>query len=78
MILEVSEAFSVVDWVGIDYVADVGNLAGNTAGANSTAVPDWVDDSVALWIEQETKLMDSVWGPPGDKRGAVAFVHIPP
>ncbi|KAI0766316.1 Metallo-dependent phosphatase [Irpex lacteus] len=52
--------------------------AGNTAGQNSTAVPDWVDDSVASWIEQETKLMDSVWGPPNDKRAAVAFVHIPP
>ena len=53
-------------------------LAGNTAGENSTQVPDWVDDSVAAWIEQETKLMDSVWGPPSDKRAAIAFVHIPP
>ncbi|KAI0088747.1 Metallo-dependent phosphatase [Irpex rosettiformis] len=52
--------------------------AGNTAGQNSTQVPDWVDDSVATWIENETKLMDSVWGPPGDQRAAVAFVHIPP
>ncbi|KAI0684541.1 Metallo-dependent phosphatase-like protein [Cytidiella melzeri] len=52
--------------------------AGNTAGANSVPVPDWVDDSVATWIEQETQLMDSVWGPPENTRGAVAFVHIPP
>lgn len=38
---------------------------------------DWVDASVADWIESETKLMDEVWGP-GEQRSALAFVHIPP
>ncbi|KIP09789.1 hypothetical protein PHLGIDRAFT_126087 [Phlebiopsis gigantea 11061_1 CR5-6] len=51
---------------------------GFSEGSNSTALPDWVDSSVATWIEQETKLMDSVWGPADQTRGALAFVHIPP
>ena len=51
---------------------------GFSEGANSTALPDWVDSSVATWIEQETQLMDSVWGPADQTRGALAFVHIPP
>lgn len=51
--------------------------SGMTYGANSTAVPDWVDASVAGWIESETKQMEAVWGP-GEDRGAIAFVHIPP
>ena len=41
-------------------------------------VSDFVDPSIADWIESETKLMDSVWGPPDRTRGALAFVHIPP
>lgn len=53
-------------------------LGGVSEGANSTALPDWVDSSVATWIEQQTALMDSVWGPADDSRGALAFVHIPP
>ncbi|KAH9939180.1 Metallo-dependent phosphatase [Amylocystis lapponica] len=43
----------------------------------STAVPDWVDDTVAGWIAQETSLMNLAWGP-AETRGALAFVHIPP
>lgn len=38
---------------------------------------DWVDESVAQWIESETRAMETVWGP-GEKRSALAFVHIPP
>ncbi|TFK69346.1 Metallo-dependent phosphatase [Pluteus cervinus] len=40
-------------------------------------VPDWVDASVAGWIQSETQSMESAWGP-ASQRGAVAFVHIPP
>ena len=54
------------------------SLGGVSEGANSTALPDWVDSSVAAWIERETALMDSVWGPADDSRGALVFVHIPP
>ncbi|KAF9457688.1 Metallo-dependent phosphatase-like protein [Collybia nuda] len=50
---------------------------GFSPGANSTRLPDWVDVSVADWIESETKIMDEAWGP-AEKRGALAFVHIPP
>ncbi|KAL6299418.1 Metallo-dependent phosphatase [Sparassis latifolia] len=51
---------------------------GYTAGADSIAVPDWVDVSVARWIQQETALMDAAWGPAEMTRGALTFVHIPP
>ncbi|KAF5313895.1 hypothetical protein D9619_013002 [Psilocybe cf. subviscida] len=45
----------------------------------STALPDWVDATVATWIASETAKMDAAWGPADkNKRGAVAFVHIPP
>lgn len=40
-------------------------------------LPDWVDESVAGWIERESKRMDDAWGP-GDGRAALAFTHIPP
>lgn len=40
------------------------------------AFPSWVDDSVGTWLEQETALMESKWGP-ADSRAAIAFVHIP-
>lgn len=33
--------------------------------------------SVAGWIEAETKAMNAAWGP-AEKRGSLAFVHIPP
>lgn len=41
-------------------------------------VPDWVDDTVAGWIKEQTSLMDAAWGPAEQNRGALAFVHIPP
>lgn len=47
-------------------------------GDGTTPVPDWVDDTVASWIEEQTSMMDFVWGPAGNKRAALAFVHIPP
>ncbi|RDB18404.1 putative inactive purple acid phosphatase 16 [Hypsizygus marmoreus] len=50
---------------------------GFSPGPNSTPLPDWVDASVGEWIESETKAMNAVWGQP-KKRGALAFVHIPP
>jgi hypothetical protein len=50
---------------------------GNSPGPNSTRVPDYVHESVAGWIERETIAMDEAWGP-GESRGALAFVHIPP
>lgn len=40
-------------------------------------IPDWVDESVARWIEKETEAMDATWGN-ADSRSALAFVHIPP
>lgn len=52
-------------------------VGGFSLGPDSHAVPDWVDASVAGWIESETLAMNSVWGP-AEKRGAIAFVHIPP
>ncbi|KAJ3761146.1 Metallo-dependent phosphatase-like protein [Lentinula raphanica] len=50
---------------------------GFSYGDNSTAVPDWVDESVATWIENESNAMNDAWGPP-ENRAALAFVHIPP
>ncbi|EPQ53523.1 Metallo-dependent phosphatase [Gloeophyllum trabeum ATCC 11539] len=50
---------------------------GFSPGANSTAMPDWVDASVATWIKSETAAMTAAWGP-ASARGALAFVHIPP
>ncbi|KAG6906472.1 hypothetical protein DXG01_013799 [Tephrocybe rancida] len=50
---------------------------GFSAGPNSTRLPDWVDSSVAQWIKTETHAMNAAWGS-ADKRGALAFVHIPP
>ncbi|KAE9398773.1 Metallo-dependent phosphatase, partial [Gymnopus androsaceus JB14] len=50
---------------------------GFSYGDNSTAVPDWVDASVATWIANETAAMNDAWGP-AENRGSLAFVHIPP
>ncbi|KAI0367223.1 Metallo-dependent phosphatase [Pilatotrama ljubarskyi] len=52
---------------------------GFSEGANSTALPDWVDASVANWIKLTVSRMDAAWGP-ADKveRGSLVFVHIPP
>lgn len=44
---------------------------------DGTHMPDWVDSTVAEWIQSETERMDTVWGPP-EQRSALAFVHIPP
>ncbi|CAL1709282.1 unnamed protein product [Somion occarium] len=45
----------------------------------SEPVPDWVDDTVAGWIRQQTAFMNAAWGPAENmSRGALAFVHIPP
>ncbi|KAH9924213.1 Metallo-dependent phosphatase [Fomitopsis serialis] len=51
---------------------------GFSKGENSTAVPDWVDETVAGWIQSEAEAMDAAWGPASTSRGALAFVHIPP
>ncbi|KDQ60405.1 hypothetical protein JAAARDRAFT_605439 [Jaapia argillacea MUCL 33604] len=50
---------------------------GFSEGPNSTSIPDWVDSTVASWIQSETTQMNAVWGP-SENRGALAFVHIPP
>lgn len=52
-------------------------VGGFSPGPNSTAVPDWVDSTVAGWIEAESAAMNEAWGP-ATNRGALAFVHIPP
>lgn len=44
---------------------------------NGSHMPDWVDSTVAGWIQSETEMMDTAWGPP-EQRSALAFVHIPP
>ena len=50
---------------------------GFSPNPNSEPLPDWVDESVAGWIESESREMEEAWGP-AELRGAVAFVHIPP
>jgi len=50
---------------------------GFAAGTGLVPVPDWVDKTVATWIEAETKVMNAAWGSP-DNRASVVFVHIPP
>ena len=50
--------------------------SGFTPGANSVAIPDWVDDSVATWLASEIALMNAAWGP-SESRAALAFVHVP-
>ncbi|THH04195.1 hypothetical protein EW145_g5704 [Phellinidium pouzarii] len=50
---------------------------GFNEGTGTVAVPDWVDKTVADWVERETTAMNDAWGPPED-RAALAFVHIPP
>ncbi|CDO73906.1 hypothetical protein BN946_scf185016.g63 [Trametes cinnabarina] len=54
-------------------------IGGFSEGTNSTALPDWVDASVAGWIKLTASKMNAAWGP-ADKvgRGSLAFVHIPP
>ncbi|KAL0958443.1 hypothetical protein HGRIS_000586 [Hohenbuehelia grisea] len=50
---------------------------GFSPNPSSKPVPDWVDESVASWIGQETAAMNAAWGP-ASSRMALAFVHIPP
>ncbi|KAF8058975.1 Metallo-dependent phosphatase [Lyophyllum atratum] len=50
---------------------------GFSAGADHHGISDLVNATGAGWIETETEAMNAAWGP-ADKRGAVAFVHIPP
>ncbi|KAI0777503.1 Metallo-dependent phosphatase [Trametes elegans] len=52
---------------------------GFSEGANSTALPDWVDAQVANWIELTVFKMDAAWGRADQvARGSLVFVHIPP
>ena len=52
---------------------------GFSEGANSTRVPDLVDENVATWINLTVATMDAAWGPAEKvNRGSLAFVHIPP
>ena len=44
---------------------------------NPQPLPDWVDATVADWIQTESKAMEAAWGPQ-ESRAAIAFVHIPP
>ncbi|KAJ3510663.1 hypothetical protein NMY22_g15909 [Coprinellus aureogranulatus] len=75
-ILEVISAFiSVLS--NRDWVTDYRGIGGFTANETSTPVPDWVDASVAEWVEEQTGRMEEEWGP-SESRGALAFTHIPP
>jgi len=52
---------------------------GWSPGSTSAPLPDWVDASVAGWIQSETAAMEAAWDSvESKKRGALAFVHIPP
>lgn len=52
---------------------------GWSPGSTSAPLPDWVDASVAGWIERETAAMEAGWDSVEKReRGALAFVHIPP
>ena len=44
---------------------------------NPQPLPDWVDATVAYWIQTESMAMEETWGPQ-ESRAAIAFVHIPP
>ncbi|KDR72673.1 hypothetical protein GALMADRAFT_142967 [Galerina marginata CBS 339.88] len=50
---------------------------GFSPNPDSEPLPDWVDESVAAWIQSESLAMEKAWGP-AESRAAVAFVHIPP
>ncbi|KAJ7144464.1 Metallo-dependent phosphatase-like protein [Mycena epipterygia] len=46
---------------------------------DASPLPDWVDPSVATWIETETASMSAAWGAASaSARAALAFVHIAP
>ncbi|KAG8931959.1 hypothetical protein FRC02_001839 [Tulasnella sp. 418] len=50
--------------------------SGFTPGKGSAPLPDWVDESVAMWLESEIDAMELAWGP-SENRAALAFVHVP-
>ncbi|KAF8805826.1 Metallo-dependent phosphatase [Phlegmacium glaucopus] len=50
---------------------------GMSPNPNPQPLPDWVDATVADWIQTESEAMEAAWGP-HECRAAVAFVHIPP
>ena len=52
-------------------------LGGVSPNPKPQPLPDWVDASVANWIQTESKAMEKAWGPQ-ESRAAIAFVHIPP
>ena len=52
-------------------------LGGVSPNPNPQTLPDWVDATVADWIQTECKAMEEAWGPQ-ESRAAIAFVHIPP
>lgn len=52
-------------------------LGGMSPNPDPRPLPDWVDATVADWIQTESKVMEVVWGSQ-KSRAAVAFVHIPP
>ena len=52
-------------------------IGGMSPNPNSQPLPDWVDATVADWIQTESKAMEEAWGPQ-ESRAAIAFVHIPP
>ncbi|KAI1798381.1 Metallo-dependent phosphatase [Ganoderma leucocontextum] len=43
---------------------------GFSEGANSTRLPDWVDENVATWINLTVATMDAAWGPADNGVGA--------
>ncbi|KAF8189317.1 hypothetical protein BJ912DRAFT_1105424 [Pholiota molesta] len=47
---------------------------GFSPNPDSEPVPDWVDETVAGWIETETQAMEEAWGP-AESRGAVALCN---
>jgi hypothetical protein len=53
------------------------SLGGRSPNPNPQPLPDWVDATVADWIQTESKAMEEAWGPQ-ESRAAIAFVHIPP
>jgi len=78
LILEVHERFFfLIFFFGVADVIDSSKGGFHPDPDSKTAVPDWVDSTVADWIKFEVLKMDDVWGP-ATFREAVAFVHIPP
>ena len=53
------------------------SLGGMSPNPNPQPLPDWVDATVADWIQTESEAMEAAWGPQ-ESRAAIAFVHIPP